>query len=355
MIGSLKTFLSEHPIAAAIIGLIGVIIATMCGLLGVTLAGVFDIWTGEAAAVKLAIAATQTAEAKLTPTINTLEPVPDTTVQPDTSPSSDASVNETDDTTWFGEYFDNAEFSGPPVYQRNDDFIEFNFPDLEEIVAEKVAKDDLFSIRWTRCFEFDEGVYTFSAMADDSLEAWIDGNTPLINASALMGANLRERDIYISGGKHCLKVDFRENTGGAVAIFKFHLNDAPSAQASSSVWHGKYFNNSEFKGSPVYERNYAYIDFEWGRLGRPGPEIGTENFSIRWTQCLNFNEDTYIFRARADDNIKVYLDGDVILDVSASEGIKEETLSVSGGEHCLEVQFVEYGGFASVYFDFRTE
>lgn len=64
MFASIKSFLSEHTIAAAVIGLMGAIILALCGLLGVILTIVSNGWTGEAAAVELIIAATQTAEAR---------------------------------------------------------------------------------------------------------------------------------------------------------------------------------------------------------------------------------------------------------------------------------------------------
>ena len=147
----------------------------------------------------------------------------------ETQSSSPSVINENSyipsntETSWYGEYYDNAKFEGVPIGIRNDAFIDFDWNDYSPI--SEVGEND-FSIRWTGCFEFNEGQYTFKALADDNIEVWLDDTIHLINASSAASGERRMHEIQydIQGGNHCLKVEYKEYLGAAVVFFEFEEN-----------------------------------------------------------------------------------------------------------------------------------
>jgi hypothetical protein len=119
---------------------------------------------------------------------------------------------------------------------------------------------------------------------------------------------------------------------------------------ANSTYHGDYFANTEFRGPAVYQRDDVAIAFDWGN-SNPGPNVPVDNFSIRWTRCLDFEERYYLFTGRADDNLKVYLDDTKVLDVSQNEN--SQKYFVAAGRHCLRLDYFEGNGNAFAYFDLK--
>ncbi len=77
---------------------------------------------------------------------------------------------------------------------------------------------------------------------------------------------------------------------------------------------GSYFPNMTLTGTPV-QRIDGPLDFDWG-TGTPGVTgIGADNFSVRWegfvTPPVSGN---YTFRTRSDDGVRLYLDGNLVID-----------------------------------------
>jgi beta-glucosidase len=77
---------------------------------------------------------------------------------------------------------------------------------------------------------------------------------------------------------------------------------------------GEYFNNKDLQGTPVMVRTDEQINFDWSR-GRPAPQINEDGFSARWTGKFTPPESgTYQLGATADDGVRVYLDGQLLVD-----------------------------------------
>jgi beta-glucosidase len=85
-------------------------------------------------------------------------------------------------------------------------------------------------------------------------------------------------------------------------------------EKGSLAFRGEYFNNRELRGAPVVVREDGQVNFDWGR-GRPAPELGEDNFSVRWTGKLVPKESgTYQLGTTADDGVRLYLDGKLLVD-----------------------------------------
>ena len=108
----------------------------------------------------------------------------------------------------------------------------------------------------------------------------------------------------------------------------------------------EYFANRDLSGEPVLTRCEGKIDNNWGN-GGPGNGVPTNNFSVRWTGIRIFEEGTYSVFATADDGVRVWLDGNKVIDAwrpqSATTYRTRQTLS---GRHEVKMEYYEQGGNA---------
>ncbi|MCB9445921.1 MAG: hypothetical protein H6669_16970 [Ardenticatenaceae bacterium] len=90
----------------------------------------------------------------------------------------------------------------------------------------------------------------------------------------------------------------------------FH-SDPAYADAS---WQATYWNNTLLEGAPVLQRPEAVLINDWG-LQSPAPGIvNGDYFSARWTRTVDLSPGRYRFIATADDGIRVWVNGVLIID-----------------------------------------
>lgn len=74
---------------------------------------------------------------------------------------------------------------------------------------------------------------------------------------------------------------------------------------------------------PAYQQYEDYpnegyqLNYFWGSQGPASPVssyVGSDNFAVRWTGTFDFLETVYEFTAVADDGVRIYVDGDLIVD-----------------------------------------
>jgi glucose/arabinose dehydrogenase len=131
------------------------------------------------------------------------------------------------------------------------------------------------------------------------------------------------------------------------ATYTATYQQAP-AGCTSSQWKASYFANQTLSGSPAGECCEAAIDYDWGLGGPTGVGVGTDNFSARWVRAQTFAAGSYTFSATADDGVRVYLDGTLVIDQWKDQSATTYTASrqVSAGSHELRVEYYENGGDA---------
>jgi hypothetical protein len=197
---------------------------------------------------------------------------------------------------WKGEYFDNLSLSGNPVILRNDFAIDFNWG--EHMPASGLPVDN-FSARWTRRLHFQEGQYRFNAEVDDGVRLWVDG--ALIIDEWHDGTDTYTGDLYLSEGQHTVKMEMYERSGGARARMWWEMwQEYPE-------WKGEYFRNRDLRGERVFVRNDKEIDFDWG-AGAPSDAMDADDFGVRWTRKMDFEEGTYRFCVESDGGVRVEID-----------------------------------------------
>ena len=126
---------------------------------------------------------------------------------------------------------------------------------------------------------------------------------------------------------------------------------ATGGSAAEDKWTANFWNNKDLSGSPVLTRWDKTIDFDWGH-GSPDPAVNDDNFSARWERKVYFDEGTYRFIATMDDAMRVYVDGNLIIDswTDSQEHTMTRDWYMSQGDHQLQVDYYESGGVAIAKF-----
>lgn len=75
-----------------------------------------------------------------------------------------------------------------------------------------------------------------------------------------------------------------------------------------------------------------------------GVGICTDDFSVRWVKTQSFAAGTYTFTVTADDGVRVYLDGSLVIDQWKDQAPTTYTASrsVSAGDHTVSVEYYEH-------------
>lgn len=248
-------------------------------------------------------------------------------------------------TAWRGEYYANNALLYPPVFIRNDDAINFDWGTGSPGSG---IPNNNFSVRWTRTLNFAEGNYRFYATSDDGVRVWVDGDL-IIDQWRDSSPVTYSAERRLSAGDHSLRVEYYENTQNATIRFWWERIDSTPSYPD---WRGEYWSNRYLDGNPTLVRNDKEIDFNWGS-GSPDSRLPSDNFSARWTQDIEFDEGLYRFYARADDGIRVYVNGELILD-EWHEGLANVVYSadryLDDDDHRIRVEYYERSGGARVEF-----
>ena len=115
-------------------------------------------------------------------------------------------------------------------------------------------------------------------------------------------------------------------------------------------WSGEYFDNVTLDGSAYTTRTDESINFDWN-YGPPAGGMPTNSFSVRWTGTFHFDEGTHRFYARVDDGVRVYLDGELIINGWRDGGLRTYTAdrALAAGDHALQVEYYDRVQVARVY------
>jgi hypothetical protein len=111
------------------------------------------------------------------------------------------------------------------------------------------------------------------------------------------------------------------------------------------VAHGLYYSNLNVFGTVVFSADTPTIDFNWG-LGSPAPAVPVDRFSASWTGIIIPKaSETYNFHVTSDDGVRLWLDGELLLDnwviQSATEATSTSIHLTAGSMYWLRVEYFE--------------
>jgi len=125
-------------------------------------------------------------------------------------------------------------------------------------------------------------------------------------------------------------------------------------EAARNVWLGEYYANPDLSGAPAYSLVEKRVDYDWGATGHPAG-LPADFFSIRWTGYWNLEIGDYTFLAYADDGLRLWLDGQLLIDLwQPGMGSYDATAFVStAGPHELKLEYFEETGGAAIRLQWR--
>src|SRR5437763_10368687 len=135
----------------------------------------------------------------------------------------------------------------------------------------------------------------------------------------------------------------------AISMLALFQKATPVHADTGSNWTGSYYSNPSLEGSPVFTRIDPALVFNWGTQS-PGPGIGSQYWSARWLSVQYLNAGTYRFNIEADDGVRMYIDGQNILDAWHDEAATTYAVNVQvvAGNHALQVDYYQAVGDSSL-------
>lgn len=259
---------------------------------------------------------------------------------------------------WYSEYWNNTNQSGGQALVRAQAQVTQNWgygsPDLMKV------QPDNFSARFTRQVYFMNGVYRFTVHADDGARLWVDGKT-VLDQYSYVGDKTWTVDVPVSAGWKTVRVDYVERGGLALIELNYWRQSAgnppppppppqPGGGAWGGPWSATFFNNRDLSGAISWATTVPRVDFNWG-AGAPNPAVTADNFSARFNCICNFAAGSYRFVAKADDGVRVYVDGAKVIDQWREQSPNIFTsvdIPLTGGYHNITVEYMEVGNNALI-------
>jgi hypothetical protein len=247
-------------------------------------------------------------------------------------------------TEWQAEYWDNMSLSGEPVLCRNE--TEVN-KDFQYGSPDPTLSEDRFSARYTRSLDFAGGSYRFNLGGDDGVRLWVDGNM-VIDGWKDQPYTEYHGEIQLDAGSHTLKVEYYENTGGAIVTLRWE-QIAATGCPSITEWQAEYWDNMNLSGDPVLCRDEMEVNNDF-QYGGPDPSLPSDQFSARYTRSLDFAGGSYRFNLGGDDGVRLWVDGNMVIDGWKDQPYTEyaSEIQLDAGSHALKVEYYENTGGAIV-------
>jgi len=144
-------------------------------------------------------------------------------------------------------------------------------------------------------------------------------------------------------------IDSPENSAVLTQAYSILPLSCPSGK-----YLAEFYNNMSLSDGPVFSACDSTINYVWGD-GGPGNGIGSDNFAVRWTGTFPFTAGSHRFTATADDGIRAWVDGVLIIDAWVDQGptTYQSTVDLSDGEHLVQVEYYENGGGAVAQFNWQ--
>lgn len=147
-------------------------------------------------------------------------------------------------------------------------------------------------------------------------------------------------------GKLAVLVATEDFKNRATTAFDYMASDSTPTNTPTprgdEAWRGEYFPNRNLAGAPVLVRQDEEIDFFW-ETRSPAAGVPANRFSVRWTRTIFFASGIYRISVLTDDGIRVWLDGNLIIDEWSDHrsAIFDVDVNISEGLHDLRVEYYE--------------
>lgn len=139
-----------------------------------------------------------------------------------------------------------------------------------------------------------------------------------------------------------------------VALFSAGLTIS-SAAAQSNSWTAEYFANPSLIAPATAILTEFTPSHNWG-YNQPVGTVPADNFSVRWTTNAYVNAGVYQITVRADDGVRVSVDGFVYIDQfgQATGQTYSAQINLAAGNHTFVVEYLEAYEVAFIEYNFAA-
>lgn len=148
---------------------------------------------------------------------------------------------------------------------------------------------------------------------------------------------------WSDGGAKTHEIIFPETSQILTANFSPVTSDCTAGLENFA---GCYFSDQTLSDLKL-ARTDQEINFSWG-LGNPAAGLPADNFSARWSGDFNFPVGSYTFTSTTDDGVRVFVDGQKIIDFWQDQSSRSHvgSINLSAGIHRVIMEYYENGGEA---------
>jgi len=252
---------------------------------------------------------------------------------------------------WTASFYSNRDLLGSPAAADCVSDINFNWGIVVPYPNMPLSN---WSARFERSINFVGGNYQLRVVSDDGARVWVDGEL-VIDSWREQPPTEATATRYLSG-VHALRIDYFQGGGGASLAFSFTQANSGGGDGGggggtpTNSWNASYWNTIDLGGGPAITRGEARdrypLDRDWGN-GSPVPGvIGNDNWSARWVGNYYFDPGDYIFKARSDDGVRVFIDNQLVIDAwrDGYKDVQNKFHGIGGGLHQITVEFYERAG-----------
>lgn len=191
----------------------------------------------------------------------------------------------------------------------------------------------------------------WNAASDDQAIGWYE----VLRDGAVIGSTcgLTFHDTDRSGGttyQYAVRpVDWLGNAGPITAAIAVTTATAPAPGAGTGLL-GTYHADTELS-RPMLTRTDAKIDATWG-AGSPDPAVPADQFSVQWRgDLLPRYSETYTFQATFDDNVRVWVDGHLLIDnwIGGAGTYAADIALLAGVRVPIRIDYLERTGSAEAH------
>ncbi|UOQ94424.1 PA14 domain-containing protein [Halobacillus shinanisalinarum] len=273
---------------------------------------------------------------------------------------------------WVSYYYNNTKLDGHPVNSKvipsnsNNGFAE-NFG--YGAPMEKVS-DDQFSARYVTAKRLNPGNYILETRVDDGVQILVDGEVVVDHWNTKGGKLDRTRlDLQntSNGNIHWIEVRYFDQSSVGNIDFSIVPYDQ-SKLLSANNWLAEYYNGvidpnqpssttgkSFIFGGENSQEKIDSINFDWD-VNSPYKDINANYFSGVFSKVISIPETgDYEFKLQADDGVILEIDDKLVIDSweASNNSSRTERVSLSKGNHKVEIKYFERTGAASLKFDYK--
>jgi predicted phage tail protein len=178
-----------------------------------------------------------------------------------------------------------------------------------------------------------------------------------VNAALLTTTTFADTNVA-AGAKWYYQVVAIDTTGNQSTVSSTVNATRPVPVVLGSGLQGDYYDNKDFTNKR-FTRLDPKVAFYWG-LGSPSSAIGANTFSVRWTGKIQpATSQAYTFTLRSDDGVRLWINGQLIIDKFISRGGIFDNVSTpislsTNQKYDIKIEYFEATGNAGCTLSWQT-